>query len=124
MAEEKLSNLEKKKQELEQELVRLQSGLDKSIDNVKQGVTSNMDPKNIIKKYPFPVVGAAIVAGFLLGREKTPTKYLERTDRKRNSSPITNEIKRIAAKKALSLLLDYAEHKISDLKESKETQKD
>jgi hypothetical protein len=123
MAEEKLSNLERKKQELEQELERLQTGLDKSIDDVKEGVSSNMDPKNIIRKYPLPVVGAAIVAGFLLGKEKSSTRISEKGSR-RDSSPISSEIKRIAAKKGLSLLLDYLEQKITDLKKQKETQSD
>lgn len=123
MAEEKISNLEKKKQELEQELERLQTGLDKSIDDVKEGVSSNMDPKNIIRKYPLPVVGAAIVAGFLLGKEKSPSRLSSRSSR-RDSSPVATEIKRIAAKKGLSLLLDYIEQKLSDLKYQKEKQSD
>lgn len=123
MAEEKLSNLEKKKQELEQELEKLQTGLDKSIDDVKEGVSSNLDPKNIIRKYPLPVVGAAIVAGFLLGKEKSPTRFTRKSNR-RESSPIATEIKRIAAKKGLNLLLDYLEQKITELKKQKETQSD
>ena len=52
MANKKLSEIEKKKQELEQELAEIQSGLDKSIDDVKEGVTTNLDPKNLIRKYP------------------------------------------------------------------------
>jgi hypothetical protein len=123
MSEVKLSNLEKKKKELEEELVRIQNGIDKSIDDVKEGVSSNMDPKNVIRNYPLPIVGASLVVGFLLGRER---KYSGRISSKRSNtgnsfsdSGISRELKRIIAKKSLSLLMDYLDDKVASLKENK-----
>ena len=122
MADNKLSNLEKKKQELEQELASIQNGIDQSIDDVKEGVSTNMDPKNLIRKYPLPLVGASLVVGFLLGREKKGSHSKVKSYSHRSESPISKEIKRIVAKKGLSLLLDYVDNKVSELKhKSRET---
>jgi len=118
MSEEKLSNLEKKKQQLENELANIQNGLDKSIDSVKEGVSDNMDPKNLIKKYPLSIIGASIVVGFLIGRNKdensapSPRRYSTGSD-----SAISKEVKRMLAKKGLSLFLDFLDGKVATLKE-------
>jgi hypothetical protein len=118
MAETKLSNLEKKKKELESELARIQDGLDKSIDEVKEGVTDSMDPKNIIKKYPIPIVGASLVVGFLLGRNRKETSTLASKSYQGGESPIARELKRIVAKRGLSLLLDFLDDKVAALKQN------
>ncbi|HET8864744.1 MAG TPA: hypothetical protein VFM80_03530 [Gracilimonas sp.] len=122
MAEVKISDLEKKKQKLEEELVRIQGGIDKSIDEVKEGVSSNMDPKNIIRKYPLPVVGASLVVGFLLGKNRKNTERISSKNHNTygvSDSGITRELKRVLAKKGLSLLLDYLDDKVASLKEKK-----
>ncbi|MEX0724449.1 MAG: hypothetical protein WD357_09930 [Gracilimonas sp.] len=127
MSEVKLSNLEKKKKELEEELIRLQNGIDKSIDDVKEGVSTGMEPKNLIRKYPLPIVGASVLVGFLLGRER---KYSPRIPSKRENtgnsfsdSGISRELKRIITKKGLSLLMDYLDDKVASLKEKNNSSK-
>lgn len=127
MAEAKLSDLEKKKKELEDELIRIQNGLDKSIDEVKEGVSYSVDPKNLIKKYPLPIVGASLVVGFLLGRERkdrvrSASKRYNNIDQ--TESPISRELKRIVAKKGLSLLLDYLDDKVAALKQKDTASRD
>lgn len=124
MAKTKFSNLEKKKQELEQELVRIQEDLDKSIDDVKEGVSYSLDPKNIVKKYPLSVVGTSLVIGFLLGRERKSSGSVSRYSRNDSTSAISSELKRILAKKGLSMLLDYLDNKVAELKKEKETNRD
>lgn len=127
MAEAKLSDLEKKKQELEQELANIQNGIDKSIDEVREGVSTNMAPKNIIRKYPLPIVGVSVVAGFLLGRGRkysstsASNSYSSHRDA---GSAISKEIKRMLAKKGLNLLLDYLDEKVAALKEKKPASED
>lgn len=122
MAKTKISNLEKKKQELEHKLATIQNGLDRSIDDVKDGVASNMDPKNLIRKYPLPIVGASLLAGFLLGRKRknydrlSSNTYSRSIDR---DSGISREVKRLLARKGMSLLLDFIDEKVSDLKKNK-----
>ncbi|MEQ8525381.1 hypothetical protein [Gracilimonas sp.] len=120
MAKEKLSNLEKKKKELEQELANIQNGLDKSIDEVKEEVSTSIAPKNLIKKYPLPIVGASIVIGFLLGsnrKNSSSTSSKVYNTRSHSDSAISKEIKRMLAKKGLSLVLDYIDNKVAALKE-------
>ncbi|WP_020402168.1 hypothetical protein [Gracilimonas tropica] len=128
MANKKLSEIEKKKQELEQELAEIQSGLDKSIDDVKEGVTTNLDPKNLIRRYPLPAVGASLVLGFLLGKErkKSPRIASNRSHSYSSDSEsrIASEIKRIVARKGMNLLLDYLDDKVSELKHKKQHPED
>ena len=59
--------ISKKKQELESNLARIQEGLDKSIEDVRGEVVQNLSPAEVVKKYPVPVVGGAVLIGFLLG---------------------------------------------------------
>jgi hypothetical protein len=120
MAKEKLSDLEKKKKELEQELANIQNGLDKSIDEVKEEVSTGLAPKNLIRKYPLPIVGASVVVGFLLGSNRknfSSSSSKTYTSRNQSDSAISKEIKRMLAKKGLSLVLDYIDNKIAALKE-------
>ncbi|MFP8488162.1 hypothetical protein ACKGJO_03605 [Gracilimonas sp. Q87] len=119
MSEKKLSNLEKKKNELENELANIQSDLDKSIDEVREGVSSNMDPKNIIRRYPLPALGASLVLGFFLGKGRKESSGLSSYTREGSStsdSGISREIKKVLARKGLSLLLDYLDEKIAEHK--------
>ena len=119
MSEAKLSNLEKKKKELETELATIQSDLDKSIDDMKEGVSSNMDPKNIIRRYPLPMVGASILLGFFLGKERKKTPGVSSNTHRGNrisDSGISREVKKVLARKGLSLLLDFLDDKIAELK--------
>lgn len=128
MSEVKLSNLEKKKKELENELIRIQGGIDKSIDDVREGVSTNLNPKNIIREYPLPIVGASLVLGYFLGRER---KHSDRISSKPvnngsrfSDSGISKELKRIIAKKGLHLLMDYVDSKVASLKKSQDTSED
>ncbi|MDR9419330.1 hypothetical protein [Gracilimonas sp.] len=116
MSEAKLSNLEKKKKELEEELVKIQGGIDKSIDEVKEGVSTNMDPKNIIRKHPLPAVGASVIIGFLLGRDRKDSSRVSSNNSGSNFG-ISRELKRMLAKKGLSLLMDYLDQQISSMRE-------
>lgn len=127
MAEVKLSEIEKKKKELEQELANIQNGLDRSIDEVKEGVSTSMAPKNLIKKYPLPIVGASVLVGFLLGRERKYSSGSASKSYNRQSdagSAISKEIKRMLAKKGLNLLMDYLDNKVAALKENNSPSED
>jgi hypothetical protein len=107
MAGSRVSEIEKKKVELENELVRIQEGIDKSIDGVKEGVVENLDPKTIIRKYPLHVLGASVLVGFLLGKPKSTSSSSG------SGSLIASEIKKALAKKGLSMLSDLIEGKIN-----------
>lgn len=110
MSIDRVSAIEKKKQELENELVRIQEGLDKSIDEVKLDVAESLDPKNIIRKYPLHVVGAAVVVGFLIGKPKSIKSS-------GSESLIASEIKKAITKKGLSLLTEFIDTKLNSSRE-------
>ncbi len=101
MGSSRVSEIEKKKIELENELARIQEGIDKSIDGVKEEVVENLDPKTIIRKYPLHVLGASVLVGFLLGKPKS------------SDSLIASELKKALAKKGLSMLSDLIEGKMN-----------
>ncbi|MEL7834237.1 hypothetical protein [Fodinibius sp. Rm-B-1B1-1] len=110
MAAKKVDELEKKKQELEKELNKIQGELDDSIDRVKEDVSSNLDPKNIIRKYPLPIVGGSALLGFLLGhKNKNSSTSSDSGTGNDFSGALLSELKRLATRKAINFATDYVE---------------
>ncbi len=109
----RITDIEKKKTELKNELTRIQTGLDKSIDSVKEEVVENLDPKVIIRKYPLHVLGASVLAGFLLGKPKSLSPGLSPNG---VGSLIASEIKKALTKKGLTMLGEFIEGKAGDRK--------
>ncbi len=108
MSSAKVTDIEKKKQELENELVRIQEGIDRSIDEVKDEVVESLDPKAIVRKYPLHILGASVLVGFLLGKPKSKSYSGSST-----GSLIASELKKSLAKKGLSILGDILDHKLN-----------
>ena len=106
MAEEKVDELKKKKQELENELNKIQGDLDNSIDKVREDVSSNLNPKNFIRKYPLPIVGGSALLGFLLGHKNKRSSSDKGND---FSGALLSELKRLATRKAINFATDYVE---------------
>lgn len=71
-ASNSIPELEARKKQLEQEIVALRSGLEHSIEDVKETVQNNVReysrPETWVKKYPLATVGVSLVAGLLIGR--------------------------------------------------------
>ncbi len=107
MAQEKIDELEQKKQELENELNKIQGELDSSIDRVREDVSSSLDPQNIIRRYPLPLVGASALLGFLLGHKNKNTS--SKSGNGNVSGALLTELKRLATRKAISFATDYVE---------------
>lgn len=106
MASKKLTDTEQKKKELEAELSRIQTDIDQALDQVKTDVTSTVDPKEIIKKYPLPVVGAAFVIGAILGASggKSSSKRNGKGKDTSIGGMLFTELKRLAIKKGVDML--------------------
>lgn len=111
MSEEKLNELETKKQELERELEQIQQELDHSIDDVRTDMTRSFAPGNIIRKYPLPAVGASLLAGYLLGRDGGRP---EEEGGGGVSSTLLAELKRLATRKAIRFAADYIEEMLEE----------
>ncbi len=110
MAEKKVDELEKKKQELEKELNEIQGELDHSIDRVREDVSSNLDPKNLIRKYPLPIVGGSALIGFLLGHKSKNSSNSSGSGKGSEfSGALLSELKRLATRKAINFATNYVE---------------
>lgn len=107
MAQEKIDELETKKQELEDELNKIQGELDNSIDRVREDVSSSLDPQNIIRKYPLPLVGASALLGFLIGHKNKSRS--QKSGDGEFSGALLSEVKRLATRKAISFATNYVE---------------
>lgn len=106
MAGDRVTEIQKKKIELENELTRIQEGIDKSIDGVKDGVLESLDPKTIVKRYPMHVLGASLLIGFLIGKPKGSSTS-------GSSTLIASEIKKALTKKGVSILGEIIEGKVN-----------
>jgi len=109
----KIDRIEAKKRELEANLARLQSGLESNLAHVKTDVTQSISPVEVVKKYPLPVVSAAIITGFLLSRIGGRKSNKKTSSKSVIADSITSSLKKRLSKKATDMLLDYIEHRIS-----------
>jgi hypothetical protein len=120
MSDQKKETLKEKKEKLEAELEDIQHELDDSLDKVKSDVSSSLDPLEYVRRHPLPVVGLALLVGFLAGKEggespqsrnSTNTanhgKGSSDSDKNELASTLWYEIKRLATRKALSKAGDY-----------------
>jgi len=119
--EDKLDEIEKKKRELQAELDRIQHELDHSLDEVRSDVSNRLQPAEFIKRYPLPVVGLSVIAGYLVGHKRRSSRTSTSRDSESSgddgfSSALLSELKRLATRKAISFATDYIEALLSDSK--------
>ena len=116
MAKSSLTDTQKKKLELENELKKIQSDIDETLEEVKTTASETIGPKSLIKKYPLPAIGAAFVLGLLAG---TPSKTKSSTERRSSSKNdgiggmIAQELKRLVVKKGINVLSQKIDEQIS-----------
>lgn len=130
MAKEKVDILKQKKQELETELERIQLELDDSIHKVRSDVSSSLNPVQLIKRYPWPVIGASFLVGFLIsgaGNSRNKSVSVKSNSPKNDSSEkifrplLFKELKRLAAKRAASLATGYLEEMLQNRQSERST---
>jgi hypothetical protein len=114
----KIDRIEAKKRELEADLERLQSGLESNLVNVKSDVTQSIHPTEVVKKYPLPVVGAAIVAGFLITRIGRGKSEKSTSNKSVIADSISSSLKKRLSKKATDMVLDYIEDRLTSTSEA------
>lgn len=111
MAKDDLDDLEKKKQELEQQLDKIHDELDNSLEGVRRDVSKKINPKEIIRKHPLPLVGGAALVGFLLGHNDRAKGKSSTEDVK---AALFTALKKMATRKAISFATDYIEEMIEE----------
>lgn len=114
--EDKLDEIEKKKRELQAELNRIQNELDHSLDEVRSDVSNRLQPSEFVKKYPLPIVGLSVLAGFLIGHKRRGSHSSDDSGSRDNgfSSALISELRKLATRKAISFATDYIESLLSD----------
>ncbi|RNC80026.1 MAG: hypothetical protein ED557_12915 [Balneola sp.] len=105
-----------KKKELKANLVRIQNDLDQSLTNVRDEVAESFTPKEIVKKYPLPVIGVSLVIGFLLGSGGGSRKS-GKSSKEGIAQSVGNSIKKKLTQKAVDAALDYVDEKFLNRKE-------
>lgn len=119
---ETLKVLEQRKKQIEAELVQIQNDVDSSVDSIKERFLSSLLPVKMIHKKPFKAVGIAVLAGFTLGLPRLRLgKRRKGTAGRRDSQGVTSlmmdELKRIAARRAVGLFVDTLDDQLAKLNE-------
>ncbi|MGM0588613.1 MAG: hypothetical protein ACQETE_09385 [Bacteroidota bacterium] len=125
-SQEQPKNIEERKKEIESELDQIQQELDHSFDEMREDVTRQFEPKEIIKRHPLTSVGVSVLAGFLFGSASGKSRSRKSSTSSRDdgfSNLIWDEIKSSVSKKAISMLVDYVDrtvqHKLDELDPSR-----
>lgn len=105
-----------KKEELKANLVRIQDDLDQSITEVRGEVAESLTPKEIVKRYPLPVIGASLLIGFLLG-SGGGSKGGKKSSKDGVAQSIGKSIRKKITQKMIDTALDYVDEKFLDRKE-------
>lgn len=115
----KIDKIAAKKLELEQNIARLQVGLEQNLEQVKEDVVQQVQPKEFIRKYPLSVVGVAVATGFLIGfsRKKRVVRSVPKSG---VSSSFGESIKKRLTQKAIDMGLDYLESRFLSDKEKED----
>jgi len=111
-----LAQMKERRAALKKELEELQVELEDSLDDIKDDVTSRMEPKYWIQHYPLQSFGVSLLLGFLAGnvggkkREKISRESLLK------DSMLWSELKRALTRKAVQKIIAIIDSKI-DLNE-------
>jgi hypothetical protein len=110
MPEINKETLKNKKQELEDELSSIQDEIDHSLDKVRNDVSSSINPLTHVRKNPLPMVGIAVLIGFLAGKEGSSSpSSSDDSDSDKLTSTLWYEVKRLITRKGISYATDYLE---------------
>jgi ElaB/YqjD/DUF883 family membrane-anchored ribosome-binding protein len=110
-----MSELRERKEKLQEELDALENDIEGRISGVQKKLMGNLEPVSIIKRHPFTSVGASILAGLAIGLIGKKGKREETGDSSgvEFSRIVIDEVKKLAAKKAVQSLSDLIDQKLS-----------
>ncbi len=117
-----MSEIRQRKEKLREEIKELEAGFEKRITTTKGIVSNTIQPANYIRKNPLKSVGTAVAAGFVFGLLKRKRRGgREKTGKRSNvssgfTSILMNELKHIAAQKAMVYLSELIDQQLSSRK--------
>ena len=116
------------KEELKQDIRKIEGDFKGRISNVKGTITEILHPTEQIKKYPFKAVGAALGVGLIVGLLRRSKRKRRKTDSQDLYHPappssgftslLLNELKHLAARKAIHYMSDLIDEQVSSLKKN------
>lgn len=107
-----ISDIERRRAQLKQELESIERGLEGNIDDIKEGIQQKTDPRHWIRQYPLAALGAAVGVGILVGssgRRKSSGVAVQP-----QGVSVFGELKRLMLMKGIAFAVAAAEEALSD----------
>ncbi|MDX1641261.1 MAG: hypothetical protein R3220_06170 [Balneolaceae bacterium] len=112
-----MADIRKRKKKLEDDLELLEGNIENRISGVQKKVMGTLEPLEIIKRNPFKAVGTSILIGLvvgMMGEEKSSgDDELSHHHKEKLLHLVSNEVKRLAARKVASYLSDFIDKKMT-----------
>ncbi|MEX0649209.1 MAG: hypothetical protein WEA56_09585 [Balneolaceae bacterium] len=116
-----MSELRERKTKLERDILGLEHSFQKRTNKVRRTARGAIQPLSYIRKNPVKAVCISVLAGFVLGvagrrgssKKHRSSKNANHTSNSKFSSMLFDELKHVAAQKAMKFTSDYIEHKIA-----------
>ncbi len=109
----KLSEIEKRRAQLQQELREIEQDLEENLEDIRDGITRKADPKHWIRKYPLPALGLAVGLGLLLGGRGGAGKVAPQ-GRGATVGMLLGELKKVIIAKTIASLVSSAESYVAE----------
>lgn len=107
-----LSQIEERRAALKKELAELENELEDSIDDIKEGVTTKLDPKYWIRNYPLESFGVSTIIGFIAGNIIQNKGGSSSSERILQDSLLWSELKRALTRKTVQKIIDIIDSKV------------
>lgn len=112
-----MKEIKARKEQLDREIDEIEQRLESRMNKVQRTVLGTLKPLSTIRDNPFKAVGTAVLVGFILGlpRRKKSAPGIAKS---RFHSLLFDELKRIAARKAVEYTSDFMDEKIASARKS------
>lgn len=123
MSEHQKSNIEEiqlRKERLKNELSFIEKKYAAKIGGVKKAVDSSLKPAQTIRRNPIKAVGYAVLVGFAVGLVKNSRSSKQKNNKDNHNgesrigftSLLADELKRLAARKAMVFISDMVDNEV------------
>lgn len=112
-----MKEIKARKDKLDREIDEIEQRLESRMNKVQRTVLGTLKPLSAIRDNPFKAVGTAVLVGFILGLPRRK-KSAPGITKSRFHALLFDELKRIAARKAVEYTSDFMDEKIASARKS------
>lgn len=112
-----MKEIKARKEKLDREIDELEQRLETRMGKVQRTVLGTLQPLSAIRDNPFKAVGTAVLVGFIFGLPRR-SKSGSGSAKSRFHTLLFDELKRIAARKAVEYTSDFVDEKIASTRKS------